>query len=546
MGLFAFLLRASRGVVVLSALAGLTGGVCGVALIALIHAALERPGPGGVARGLGLAFLVLCLVALLSRVLAQATMVRLAQATVCRLGLSLCRRLLSVPLRTFEGLDPAGVLAILTVDIEIVANALAGIPLLGINLPIVAVCLAYVGWLSPALLATGVAFAALAIVVYQALATRALLMLGHARAGQDSLVAHFRALIAGFRELKQHHGRREAFFADGLQAAAETVRDRNISGLTFFALAGSWGEVAFFGFIGALLFAFAGVQDLGRDVIEGVVLIVLYIMTPLDVILTWLPTLGRAQVSLRRIEALGLALEQEAAETESPTISPPRFASEIALEGVTHAYDQDEFVLGPIDLTLRRGELVFLTGGNGSGKTTLVKLLAGLYTPAAGTIRLDGQPVTPDSLEAYRQLFSVVFVDGYVFAALLGLDRPGLDGAAGAVLERLGLDDRVEVAAGEFSTLDLSQGQKKRLALLTAWLEDRPIIVLDESAANQDTAFKRFFYHELLPDWRRRGQTLLVITHDEDYFDVADRVLRLDAGRLRDVADEVAIGESHR
>ncbi len=544
MGLLAFLLRASRGVVVVSVLAGLVGGVCGVALIALIHSALASPSSLNATRGMGLAFLGLCLVSALARVVAQATMVRLAQGTVCRLCLALCRRLLAVPLATFEGLDHAAVIAVLTEDIVIVANALFGIPILGINLPIVIAGLAYVGWLSPEVLAAGLVFAALAIAIYQATALRGMRRLESARAGQDTLVAHFRTLIAGFRELKQHQGRRDAFFAQGLRPTALMVRDQNTFALTLFAVAGSWGQAAFFGFIGIVLFVFSGARAVGAEVLGGVVLVVLYIMTPIDVILNWLPLLGRAQVSLRRIEGLGLSLAEAAGnDRDLPARSPdaPELVSEIALEGVTFAYGRDEFVLGPLDLRLRAGEIVFLAGGNGSGKTTMVKLLAGLYAPAGGTICLDGRPVAPETLEAYRQLFSVVFVDGYLFPTLWGLDRPGLIDEAGAVLERLELDDRVRIEAGAFSTIDLSQGQRKRLALLTAWLEDRPIVVLDEWAANQDTEFKSLFYHELLPDWRRRGKTLLVITHDEDYFHVADRVIRLAEGQLRSPSPDPAL-----
>jgi putative ATP-binding cassette transporter len=395
-------------------------------------------------------------------------------------------------------------------------------------------------------LAVGIGFAALAILVYQVTAARAIRALTAARAEQDRLVGHFRALIAGFRELKLHRGRREAFFAQGLLASSETVRDRSVAGLTWFALAGSWGQVAFLGFIGIILFVFAGAHGLDRDVVGGVVLVVLFIMTPLDVILTWLPMLGRAQVSLRRIEALLGRLGEQGDPVLAPgrASQPPPFLCALAMEGVTYAYEQDEFVLGPLDLILRRGEIVFLTGGNGTGKTTLVKLLAGLYVPAAGTIALDGRPVTPERLETYRRLFSVVFADGHVFPSLMGLDRPDLDREAAAVIRRLGLADRVGVDAGVFSTLEVSQGQRKRLALLTAWLEDRDVVILDEAAASQDRVFKRFFYEELLPDWRRRGKTLLVITHDEEYDHVADRVLRLDAGRLRDTTDAVAW--SHR
>ena len=544
MSLLAFLLRASRGAVVLSIVAGLVSGLTGVGMIVLIHAALERaPGSPG---WLGAAFFGLCLVSALTRVLAQASMVRLAQGTACRLCLSLCRRLLSVPLRTFEGLDPAAVLAVLTEDIVVMANAVVGFPQLGINLPIVVVCLAYVGWLSPAVFLWGVVFAALAIASYAWLTSKALGHLTIARAGQETLVAHFRALIDGFRELKSHRGRREAFYAEGLQAAAETARDRSIAGMTLFSVAGSWSQVAFFGFIGTLLFILPGTQSLGRDVLSGAVLVVLYIMAPLDVIMTWVPMLGRARVSLRRIEALAPSLNL--ADDALATPSPALFESSVELRNVTYAYDRGrergEFVLGPVNLSLRPEEIVFLVGGNGSGKTTLVKLLAGLYVPDQGSIRLDGRPVTAEGLEAYRQLFSVIFTDGHLFQKILGLDPEGLDERARDHLVRFELEDRVGVEGGAFSTVGVSQGQRKRLALLTALLEDRPICVLDEWAANQDPYFKKFFYHEILPEWRARGKTLLVITHDEDYFHVADRVVRLDSGRL--LGDEVHVVQENR
>jgi putative ATP-binding cassette transporter len=532
MGLLAFLLRASRGMVLLSILAGLAGGISGVILIALVQAALARPASGNTT--LALAFFGLCVASAAARIVAQATMVHLAQGTVYRLCLGLCRRVLALSLRTFETLEASALLAVLTEDIVIVAGGLVGIPLLGINLPIVVLCVAYLGWISLPVLAAALVFATLAIAVFQVTALRGMRRLEQARRAQDHLVTHFRTLIAGFRELKQHAMRRDAFSTGALQPAALLVRDENTAGLTLFAAAAGWGQVAFFGFVGVLLFVFSGRLALGRDVLEGVVLVVIYIMTPLDVVLVWLPVLARAQVSLRRIEALGLSLEEVAVEPEAPTGAGVfTGVPEIALEDVTYAYDQDGFVLGPIDLTLHPGEIVFLAGGNGSGKTTLVKLLAGLYTPDGGTIRVDGEPISPAMVEAYRQLFSVVFVDGYLFPTLLGLDRPALDDEAAALLDRLELGGKVQLANRAFSTTELSQGQRKRLALLTAWLEDRPVVVLDEWAANQDPAFRRLFYHELLPEWRRRGKTLVVITHDEEYYGVADRVIRVAAGRLR-------------
>ena len=196
--------------------------------------------------------------------------------------------------------------------------------------------------------------------------------------------------------------------------------------------------------------------------------------------------------------------------------------------------DRKGFTLEPVDLTLRRGEIVILAGGNGSGKTTLVKLISGLYAPASGVVRLDGRVVDDENREAYRQLFSAVYADGYLFPDFTGIGTEAIEGSARAGLERLGLASQVSLLGSSFLTTDLSQGQRRRLALLGAWLEDRPICILDESAANQDLSFKRLFYYELLPELRAAGKALLVISHDEGYFDVADRVIQLQDGRLVD------------
>jgi putative ATP-binding cassette transporter len=209
----------------------------------------------------------------------------------------------------------------------------------------------------------------------------------------------------------------------------------------------------------------------------------------------------------------------------------------LELAGVTHAYrgeGEDGFLLGPIDLRLRRGELVFLVGGNGSGKTTLAKLLVGLYAPAAGEVRLNGRPVGDPQGEYYRQLFSATFADGHLFDRLLGLELAQVDAQAEGYLALLGLGHQVRAEGGRLSTIELSQGQRKRLALLTAYLEDRPVYVFDEWAADQDPRFKEVFYTRLLPELKGRGKAVLVISHDDRYFHVADRVVRLDSGTIQE------------
>jgi putative ATP-binding cassette transporter len=245
------------------------------------------------------------------------------------------------------------------------------------------------------------------------------------------------------------------------------------------------------------------------------------------------------------MEQLGQQLAGAGADTGA-THAEPRAFQTLELAGITHTYyrenDDRPFTLGPIDLRLAPGELVFLVGGNGSGKTTLAKLLTGLYRPEAGEVRVDGAPVTDAGREHYRQLFSVVFSDFHLFESLLGVD--GSD--AGVVREverslaRLQLDRKVRIQDGMLSTTSLSTGQRKRLALLAAYLEDRPIYVFDEWAADQDPVFKEVFYRELLPELKRRGKAVLVISHDDRYFSLADRILRLESGRLSPTSETPA------
>jgi putative ATP-binding cassette transporter len=261
--------------------------------------------------------------------------------------------------------------------------------------------------------------------------------------------------------------------------------------------------------------------------------------------MTYVPVLGRARASLLKIQSLLPEIERHAeAEPARPILAHRSETVEsVGLDGVTFTYrdpaEERGFTLGPLDLTLRRGEIVVLAGGNGSGKTTLVKVLSGLYRPESGVVRVDGRAVADLEAESHRQLFSVVFADGHLFGDLRGLASDSLDERARDGLERLGLSPLVSVGDGLFSTLDLSQGQRRRLALLSAWLEDRPFCILDEWAANQDPAFKRIYYAQLLPEMKAAGMGLLVISHDEEYFDVADRVIRLRDGR---VLEETPLG----
>jgi putative ATP-binding cassette transporter len=372
---------------------------------------------------------------------------------------------------------------------------------------------------------------------YRLPTTRAFHLLRLAREESDLMFGHFRALIDGNKELKLHRLRRAEFYQDDLSRSAATVKRFNLAGMTTYIAAEGWGKVLYFIYLGLLLFGLPLLIQIDGPTLTGYVLIILYIMGPIGGLLNLLPALGQSKVALEKLEDFGLALSRETAELNGHDTQADLQAmwEQLELENVTHAYRHEQadnnFMLGPLSFTFRPGEVVFLTGGNGSGKSTFAKLLTGLYIPETGRIRLDGKSITDDNREAYRQLFSAVFSDFYLFERIRSTSVPDLDALAQEYLSQLQLDRKVRIEKGLFSTTALSQGQRKRLALLTAYLDDRPFYVFDEWAADQDPHFKQIFYTQILRELKARNKAVLVISHDDRYYHVADRIIKMEFGR---------------
>jgi putative ATP-binding cassette transporter len=537
MKLISFLLKYSPVSVTLAVVVGIISGVCNAALLALFNVALGGGDSGFSRKTLIWSFVALCLFLPLTRYISEMLLTRLAQDALFRLRMRLCRQILDAPLRHLEGLGAPRLMTALADDVPVITGTLVVFPLLCINIAVAVSGLIYLGILSWLMLLTVLGFMVIGIISYQLPIIKAMRSLALAREDADQLFKHFRDLTEGTKELKLHNRRREAFMTRVLQATASSLRHHNIAGMGVYTAAASWGQTLVFVVIGLVLFVLPGMQQTNVHSLTGYTITLLYLMTPLQVIMNTIPTLGRASIALQKVEQLGLELMAQG--TEGDAAAPPEKLpsfERMDLVGVTHTYrregEKENFTLGPIDITLNAGELVFLVGGNGSGKTTLAKLIIGLYMPEGGEQRLNGQLITNENRELFRQHFSVVFSDFHLFETLLGLDSRELDEQARNYLAQLQLTHKVEVKEGVLSTLELSQGQRKRLALLTAYLEDRPIYLFDEWAADQDPLFKEIFYYQLLPDLKARGKTVVVISHDDHYYHIADRIIKLEYGKI--------------
>jgi putative ATP-binding cassette transporter len=546
MKLLAFLFRYSKGTIIVAIVVGVLSGACSAALMALINSSLVVGRAS--AEVLAWRFAGLVAAVLVTSYVSRAVLLRLSEDATFELRARLCRQVLEAPLRKLEEIGAHRIVAALTQDIGVITSALLNIPLVCINLAVLLGCMVYLGWLSPRVLGVLVVFLLVSVVSVELLQRRGIHYMKLAREEWDKLVKHIRSMTEGTKELKLHRERREAFFTELLDATARARRDYDHRGRTIHAVATSWSQVLYFIFIGIVLFALPAFGQLSLATLSGYVITVLYMRAPIVLLLDIVPAFRNANISLQKVEEISVSLNELVARGRAaPPPAARRPFQRLDLDAVTHTFyrehEERHFTLGPIDLTLRPGELVFLIGGNGSGKTTLAKLLTGLYAPETGEVRLNGEPVTEETRDEYRQLFSVVFSDFYLFEQLLGIGGDDLDARARAYLSLLRLDHKVEVKDGALSTLELSQGQRKRLALLTAYLEDRPVYVFDEWAADQDYEFKNIFYLRLLPELKARGKTVLVISHDDRFYAVADRLVKLDYGKLVDDPALEAHGE---
>ena len=362
---------------------------------------------------------------------------------------------------------------------------------------------------------------------------------GRQQAGEweNRLFERVTDLLEGFKEVRLNRWRSEHLFDDIVEVSrtAANIKIRTESE-TLKRLV--FSQSAMFVLLGAIVFVVPTFSDAGGDSITKTTTALLFVVGACFGLVQTIPVLTAANAAADNLERLEAELRSTIAAADAGDGEPTRHFDSIEMRNIVFRYvdksSEAAFKIGPIDFTLRRGDLVFITGGNGSGKSTFLRVLAGLYKPETGEITLDGKRVTDATLESYRSLIAAIFTDYHLFQRLYGIPDPD-HAEVDRLLTDFRLHDKTGLTDGEFRTLDLSGGQRKRLALIVSLLEKRPILLLDEWTADQDPEFRRKFYDELLPALTRAGATVVVITHDDRYLNELDlpaRRLRMDEGRF--------------
>nr|WP_300309972.1 multidrug ABC transporter permease/ATP-binding protein [Halomonas sp.] len=518
-------------------LLSLASAALGIGTIAFINDRLIEH--VGAPMGVLPAFLGIIAVLLAITLASQLALTTLGHYFVYDLRGRLVKQILDTDIEQLERLGSADLLASLSSDLRAITLAFVRLPELVQGVVLTLGCALYLGWLSPGMLAVTSLWVAVTIGGGSWLVAKVYRHLAKARATEDRLYRDYTAVIDGRKELALNRGRARWMFEEQYKRDALDFRHHVIRADTYHLSAVNWSNIMMLGAIGVVFFLANGLGWATTGVAATFSLTLLFLRTPLISAVGALPTLLSAQVAFHKLRQLSLADPRESfAVQESAGDQWQR----LTLDGVSFCYQGKEasegFAVGPIDLTLRRGELVFLIGGNGSGKSTLAKLLTGLYRPQAGTIRVDDQEVgTPEeSRETYRQRFSAVFTDFHQFDRLMGPDGDKADPAlVEDWLEALGLREKLHFDGQQVTNPELSQGQRKRLALLMAVAEERDILLLDEWAADQDPQFRRFFYRDLLPRLKDMGKTVFAISHDDHYFQHADRLFEMRAGHLTEL-----------
>jgi len=346
----------------------------------------------------------------------------------------------------------------------------------------------------------------------------------------DSLIG----MLSGFNEIKINRLKSDRVFA-GHSDIAQDLRDKKTEISLDYVSITMFFQVLLYLLLALVLFVLPHLDMVDSAVIIKIIASLLFIMSPLEKIIDSIPIISKADVAIVNIQKLEKQLDSNEIIVKNYELDPIKKFDTIELNSIEFNYydkqGEKSFGVGAIDLKINSGDIIFIVGGNGSGKSTLIKLLLGLYFPHKGSISCDNKEIVDQNYAQYRDLFSIVLTDFHLFDKLYGVQEDN-SSKVNKLLEKMGLSSKTAFVDGAFTNLDLSTGQRKRVALINSILEDKQIYVFDEWASDQDPEFREYFYNTLLKELKAQGKTIIAVTHDDKYFGIADKIYKLTYGKL--------------
>ncbi|RUT69550.1 cyclic peptide export ABC transporter [Flavobacterium cupreum] len=341
-------------------------------------------------------------------------------------------------------------------------------------------------------------------------------------------------VIKGFKGFKLSTGRREKLMKEHLSPNRENAKVLDFNINYVFLSINLISQYGLYLVIGAILFLLPEIGILKREDVISYVVILLFVSGPINNLINMQNVYTRLTVANNRIKNFLKDFDSTEAAVTLKTADTEAFTS-LRFDQIHFAYENNAaektFALGPVNLSIAKGEMIFIIGGNGSGKSTFINILTGLYQPTEGEIIVNNQQNSTGKTTT-QNLISAVFTDNHIYSHnydpyALENNREYRELLRIMELDKVIADDKEESARRPFS-----KGQGKRMSLIFALLEDKPILVLDEWAADQDPHFRKYFYENLLPKLKQEGKTIIAVTHDDAYFKYADRILKFDYGEI--------------
>ncbi|NJD01336.1 MAG: cyclic peptide export ABC transporter [Ruminiclostridium sp.] len=484
--------------------------------------------------GLLLFFIMGIIVYIFGQRLVRTRLITLTNELVYSKRVELTNKILNASFQEFETIESGKIYASLNNDTETISN-FANIIITGFtNLVTLACCFVYLGIINFFGLLISILAIFISASLYYFVSKSANRLWEQTRDIQNIFFKFINDLINGFKELVIHNLKRDEFEQD-MKNSCRIYKDKRTKADLKFTNVFVVGELLFTFVIGVAAFVFPILfKEIQNSSLRNYIFVFLYMTGPVRAILNTIPNAVQVKISWNRLNALANQLNTIKLEQQK-TGCVDEDSIELQIKGIEYKYknkESESFSVGPVSFMFKSGEIVFITGGNGSGKSTLAKLITGLYVPDSGEILLNGESIDSRRLS---QRYSTVFSDFYLFDKLYGVDCTSKLKDIEKYLKILQLDDKLQIDNRAFTTIKLSTGQRKRLALLVSYLEDRPIYLFDEWAADQDPEFRMFFYCNLLTELKNKGKCVIVITHDDRYFNIADRLIKMEMGKIENI-----------